>query len=285
VRIIISVDMEGASGIVTGSETGYPRRRLDNPEAALDYLTGRKWLTGDVNAAVEGAIEAGATSFVLHDSHGDDYRNVILDDLNPAVEVVRGAPITLFEYEDLDRTYDAAFLIAMHARAGQPAILSHVFSWPLMREVRINGLPVGESQLSAALAGCFGIPTVLITGDDVACEEMKACTNGQIETAVVKHSLSRYAAHCLPLATARDRIRQAAHRAIERIGEIAPYRFEPPIALEVDFNDRQIAGYVSWMPEVVSNGDCTVSFTSDDFLSAFKALLAMFWIATSRLSP
>lgn len=284
-KIVISVDMEGASGIVAGGETGYPSRPIGDPEAAADYLTGRKWLTGDVNAAVGGALEAGATSFVLHDSHGADSRNVILDDLNPAVEVVRGAPIPLFEYEDLDSGYDAAFLIAMHGRAGQPAVISHVLDWPLLREVRINGLPVAESQLSAALAGCFGIPTVLITGDDVACEEMKACTNGQIETAVVKYSLSRYAAHCLPLPTARDRIRQAAHRAIGRIGEIAPYRFEPPIRLEVDFNDRQIAWYVSWMPEVVSNGDCTVSFTSDDFLSAFKALLAMFWIATSRLSP
>jgi D-amino peptidase len=285
VRIIISADMEGASGIVTGSETGYPRRRLDNPEAAVDYLTGRKWLTGDVNAAVEGAIEAGATSFVLHDSHGDDYRNVILDDLNPAVEVVRGAPITLFEYEDLDRTYDAAFLIAMHARAGQPAILSHVFSWPLLREVRINGLPAGESQLSAALAGYYGIPTVLITGDDIACEEMKAFTGGQIETAVVKRALSRYAARCAPLAIARDCIRRAACRAVKRIGEIAVCRYEPPITLEVDFNDRQIAWYVSWMPGVRYNGDSTVSFTNNDFLCVFKALLAMFWIAASRLSP
>jgi D-amino peptidase len=284
-KILISVDMEGASGIVTSRETGYPRRAVGDPEATPDYLAARRWLTGDVNAAVEGAIEAGATTFVLHDSHGLDYRNVILDELHPAVEVVRGMPVIFYEPDDLDAGYDAAFLIAMHARAGRPGVLSHVLDWPRLREVRINGQPAGESQLTAALAGHFDIPTVLITGDDVVCEEMKTWTGGQIETAAVKHSLSRYAVRCLPLATARERIRQAACRAVKRIGEIQPSRYEPPITLEVDLDDRQIARYVSWMPQVGYDGDCTVSYTGGDFLSIYKALLAMFWIATSGLNP
>src|SRR4030066_248005 len=130
-------------------------------------------------------------------------------------------------------------MIAMHARAGQPGVLSHVIDWPLLREVRINGQAVGESQITAALAGHFGIPTVLITGDDLVCEEMKAWTNGQIETAVVKQSMSRYAARCLPLAVARERIHQAAYRAVLRIKEIQLSRYEPPITLEVDLIDRQ----------------------------------------------
>ncbi len=284
-KILISVDMEGASGIVTGRETGYPRHPVSDPQTTPDYLAGRRWLTGDVNAAIEGAMEAGATAFVLHDSHGFDYRNVDLDELHPAVEVIRGLPIIFYEYEDLDDSYDAAFLIAMHARAGQPGVLSHVLDWPLLREVRINGQPVGESEITAALAGHFGIPTVLITGDDVVCAEMAAWTGGQIETAVVKKSLSRYAVRCLPLAEARERIRQAARRAVERIGEIQPRRYEPPITLEVDFEDRQVAWYVSWMPQVEYDGDGTVSYTDDDFLNVYKSLLAMLWIAESRLSP
>ncbi|MCD6290666.1 MAG: M55 family metallopeptidase [Anaerolineae bacterium] len=284
-NILISVDMEGASGIVTSRECGYPRNPVGDPEANPDYLAGRRWLTGDVNAAVEGAINAGATSFVLHDSHGLNYRNVVLDELHPAVEAVRGAPIIFFELGDLSKAYDAVFLIAMHARAGRRALLSHVLSWPLLREVRINGQPVGESQITAALAGHFGIPTVLITGDDVVCEEMKASTGEQIETAVVKYSLSRYAARCLPFSVARERIREAAHRAVKRIGEIEPLRYSAPITLEVDLNDRQVAWYISWMPEVRYNGDRTVSYTGDDFLSVYRALMAMFWIATSQLNP
>jgi D-amino peptidase len=284
-KILISADIEGASGVIGGRECGYPSRPVGDSQATPDYRAARRWLTGDVNAAVEGAIEVGASTFVLHDSHGLDYRNVDLDDLHPAVEVIRGMPIIFYEYEDLDASYTAAFLIAMHSRAGQGGAHSHVLSWPLLREVRINGRPVGESEITAALAGYFGIPTVLITGDDVVCEEMSAWTNGQIETAVVKHALSRYAVRTLPLATARERIRQAARRAVERVGEITPSRFEPPITLELDLSNRQIAWYISWMPQVKYDGDCTVSYTGDDFLSVYTALLAMFWVATSELNP
>ncbi|OGO35185.1 MAG: hypothetical protein A2Z16_16215 [Chloroflexi bacterium RBG_16_54_18] len=284
-KILISVDMEGASGIVTSREVGYPRHLVADPETMPDYLDGRRYLTGDINAAVEGAIEAGASAFVVHDSHGLDYRNVILDELHPAVELVRGMPIIFYEQDDLNNSYNGAFMIAMHARAGQPGVLSHVIDWPLLREVRINGQAVGESQITAALAGHFGIPTVLITGDDLVCEEMKAWTNGQIETAVVKQSMSRYAARCLPLAVARERIHQAAYRAVQRIKEIQLSRYEPPITLEVDLIDRQVARYVSWMPKIRYDGDCIVSYTGDDFLNVFRAFTAMVWIATSSLNP
>jgi len=285
-KIVISVDMEGASGIVTGRETGYPRVAAGDPEATPDYLTARDWLTADVNAAVEGAIEAGATGFVLHDTHGCDRRNVVLDQLHPAVEVVRGAPIIFFDYRDLSTSsYDAAFLIAMHARAGEAGVISHVLDWPLLREVRVNGQPVGESQLTAALAGHYGIPTVLITGDNVVCNDMKAWTRGQIQTAAVKQSLSRYAVRCLPLEEARRRIRQAAYDAVKNAGKATPMRFEPPITLEVELADREVAWYVSWMPGIGHDGDRTVSFTGGDFLEVYKALLAMFWIATSALNP
>jgi D-amino peptidase len=284
-KILISVDMEGASGIASFRETGYPRVPLSDPQASPDYLTGRKWLTGDVNAAVEGAIEAGATSFVVHDSHGGNMRNLNLDDLHPSVETVRGMPITLYEYEDLDDSYDAAFLIAMHARAGEPGFISHVFDWPLLREVRINGQPVGESEISAALASHFGIPTVLITGDDLVCAAMDEWTDGQIETAVVKKSFSRYAVRCLPLDRARQEIREAARRSLQRLADIEPRGFEAPIKLEVDINDRQIAGYVAWMPGIQYDGNSTVSYTGENFLEVYKALLAMFWIAESKLNP
>jgi D-amino peptidase len=284
-KVLISVDLEGASGIVTARECGYPEKPIGDPEATPDYLNARSLLTGDVNAAVEGAIKAGAAEFVLHDSHGLNYRNINLNDLHPSVEVISGMPIIFYEYEDLNNSYDAAFMIAMHARAGQAGIISHVLEWPLIREVRINGLPVGESQLTAAIAGINNIPTVLITGDDVVCNEIKDWTRGEIETAIVKKSLSRYCARCLPLDVARERIRQAAFRAIQRVGEIKPSRFEPPITLEVEFNDRQIAWYVSWMPETKYNGDRTVSYTHENYLSVYKSLLAMFWIANSKLSP
>jgi D-amino peptidase len=285
-KILISVDMEGASGIVTQRECGYPfGKALVDPESSPDYISGKRWLTGDVNAAVEGAIQAGATEFVVHDSHGLNYRNLLLDELHPAVEAVRGMPIIFYEFDDLaEGEYDAAFLIAMHARAGQPGAISHVLDWPLIREVRVNGRPVGESELTAALAGYFGIPTVLITGDSLVCEEMISWTQGQIETAIVKKSLSRYATRCLPLEKARRIIFDSAHRAVKRIGEIKPSGFKAPTTLEVDLTDRQVAKYCSWMPQISYDDAYTVSYIDDDYLRVFKALLAILWIAESKLN-
>ena len=83
----------------------------------------------------------------------------------------------------------------------------------------------------------------------------------------------------------RERIRQAAHKAVLRIGEITPSRFDPPITLELELNDRQVAQYVAWMPGVKYDGDRCVSYTDNDFFAIYKALLAMFWIAVSRLNP
>jgi D-amino peptidase len=285
-RIVISADIEGISGLVRDRESGYPKVAIGDVEANPDYLQARKWLTEDINAAVQGAKEAGATAFVVHDSHGAYYRNIDLDELDPAVEYVGGRPIIFYDYDDLDGAgYDAAFMVGMHARAGQKGILSHILDWPLLREVRLNGQPVGESQVTAALAGYYGIPTVLITGDDVICAEIKAWAQGGIETAVVKKSLSRYAGHLLPLWQARQRIRQAASRAVQRIGQTPPSRYETPVRLEVDLLDREIARYISWMPQIAYDGDCTVAYTSDDFLRVYKALCAVLWMATSRINP
>ena len=123
--------------------------------------------------------------------------------------------------EDLDESYDAAFLIGMHARAGLPGVISHILDWPLLQEW-LNGEPVGESQVTVALASYYNIPTVLITGDDLVCQEIKDWTGGQIETAVVKKALTRYAARCLPLGEARARIREAARQAVRTAWERSP---------------------------------------------------------------
>lgn len=279
-RIVISADIEGVSGVASLKETG-----TEGAGGPADYQMAQRWLTGDVNAAVEGAMEAGAASFVLHESHGLDLRNVLLDDLHPAVEVVRGRPIIFYEEADLGRGYDGAFLIGMHARAGESAILSHVLSWPLLRDVRVNGQPVGEAELTISLAASYGIPTVLITGDDRVCLDVQRWSGGQIEAAVVKYSLSRYAARCLPLIEARERIRQAAQRAVERLKSARPVGFTPPITLEVELVEREIARSVAWMPELGYDGDRTVRYVGESFRQVYRVLLAIFWVATSRMNP
>ncbi len=279
-RILISADLEGASGVVSARECG----RVGGDPASADYERAKRWLTDDINAAVEGAMEAGATSFVVHDSHGLDQRNILLDDLHPLVEVVRGQPVIFCEEADLARGYDGAFLVAMHSRAGEAAILSHVLNWPLLREVRLNGKPVGEAELTVALAASYSIPTLLITGDDRVCLDIQRWSAGQIEAAVVKYSLSRYAARCLPLIEARERIRNAARQAVSRLREAKPLALAGSISLEVEFCERDLARRVAWMPQVSYDGERTVRYADADFRRVYRALLAMFWMAASPLN-
>lgn len=275
-RILISADIGGASGVANEQECG-------PTEGA--YEQARRWLTADINAAAEGAMEAGATAFVVHDSHGPGHQNVVLDKLHPLVEVVRGRPLVFYEEADLARGYDAAFMVGMHSRAGERAILSHVQSQPLLHDVRLNGQPVREAQLTAALAGAYSIPTVLITGDDRVCMDAQRWSGGAIEAAVVKYSLSCNATRCLSLVEAQERIRRAAERAVRQVHDSRPSVLQPPLTLELEFENREIAQAVSWMPGIGYNGRRTVSYVDGDFRQVYRVLLAALWIATSRLNP
>jgi D-amino peptidase len=268
-RILISADVEGASGVVS----------LDGCDAD-GCLAARRWLTGDVNAAVEGAMEAGTTSFVLHDGLRQGRETVLLDELHPAVEVVRGRPIILFEEADLARGYDGLFLVGMHKRGGQGRSLLP----SMVAEVRLNGQAVGEPELAAALAGAYGIPTLLVTGDDRACLDVQRWSGGKIEAGVVKYALSRGTARCLPLIEARERIRTAARQAVERAAKARPLAPSSPVTLEVEFAEREVARRVAWMPPLGYDGDRTVRYTNGDYRQAHRALLAMLAIATSPLA-
>jgi len=271
-RILISIDLEGASGVVN----------LDGTDTEA-CLAARRWLTGDVNAAVEGAMEAGTTSFVLHDSHGLGRESVLLDELHPAVEVVRGHPIVFFEEADLARSYDGAFFIGMHARGGQSALLGHRLV-PGVVQVRLNGQPVGEAELAAALAGAYGVPALLVTGDDRACLDVQRWSGGTVEAGVVKYVLSRGTARCLPLIEARERIRVAARQAVERAAKARPLAPTAPVTLEVAFVEREVARHVAWMPQVTYDGDRVVRYTDREYRQVHRALLAMLAIAASPLA-
>jgi len=272
-RILISTDLEGASGVVSLRST-----------QADAYLAARRWLTGDVNAAVEGAMEAGSVSFVLHDGHRLGQEVILLDELHPAVEVVRGRPIVFFEEADLARGYDGAFLIGMHARAGQSAVLGHCLVPGVVAEVRLNGQAVGEPELAATLAGSYGIPTLLVSGDDHVCLDVQRWSSGKIEAAVVKYALSRDAARCLPLIEARERIRSAARQAVQRVGKARAFAPPSPVTIEVEFAEREVARRVAWMPQLAYDGSRSVRYTDADFRQAYRALLAMLAIATSPLA-
>lgn len=183
-RIYISVDMEGVSGVT---------RWQDVITSGQDYQRARSWMTADVNAAVAGARAAGATEIVVEENHGVEMlTNLLLDEIDSEVDVVRGIPRRgITTIAALDGSYDAMFLIGHHAKVGDfPGFGAHTISYEEYSDVRLDGHTVSEGEIFATVAAQLGVPTALIAGDDVVCAEMAKVVPG-IETAVVKEAMSR----------------------------------------------------------------------------------------------
>jgi D-amino peptidase len=275
-RVVVSVDIEGATGIVSRKEVF---------EGEIDYEKGREYLTRDVNAAVEGAVEAGAHRIVLHDSHGLDHRNLLFDKVHPAAEITRGTPILFFEA--LKPEFDACFLVALHSSHDESkGVLNHLFSSIHFRSVRVNGKPICEGEITAAIAGHYNIPTVLVTGDDVTCAEMKRFIPG-IETAVVKYAISRLAARCLPFAKTEAIIRDAAKRAIlnAKEGNVEPYRYRGTKDLEIELRTPYQAEVISDLTKAKLKGLSTLSYPAPDALEVYRFLKLVLYLANSSMIP
>ena len=277
-KIFISVDMEGVSGVT---------RWEDVITRGQDYQRARSWMTGDVNAAVEGARAAGATEFVVEENHGvEALCNLMLDEIDPDVEVVRGQPRGgATTMAALDDSFDAMFLVGHHAKVGDyPGICAHTISYGEYRDVRLAGRSVSEGEIFATAAAQQGVPTALITGDDIVAAELSRVCPG-IETAIVKRALSRTAAAIVPPARARRIIASAAQRAVERVraGEIAPLEFATPFSMEVDLqsalSDAAREAFTLRFPEFQLVGDRTVAFLEADMHRAYRMAVIVQFIA------
>jgi D-amino peptidase len=219
---------------------------------------------------------------VLHDTHGCDFRNILLDELHPAAEVVRGLPVLFFE--QLRPGYDACFLVAAHAGPHRTeALLSHLYT-SQFQEVRFNGTPVGEGEVTAAMAGALSIPTTLVTGDDVVCADMRAAIP-DIETAVVKISLSRYAAHCLPLDRTHSILKESAYRALQNLDQRRPFAYEGVIELDVLCDTGYHARLYANMGRAKWDGYKGVHHTADDIWEAYRFLTLGLYLLSSPLVP
>jgi D-amino peptidase len=283
VRVFISVDMEGISGVT---------RWADVVTTGQDYQKARSWLTADVNAAVEGARRAGATEFVVEENHGVEMLcNVVLDEIDPEVEVVRGLPrggaTTL---AGLDDSFDAMFLVGHHAAAGDyPGICAHTISYGEYRAVRCNGRPISEGEIFVTVAAALGVPTALIAGDDVVCKRLSDAVPG-IETACVKRALSHTAGVIVPPLRAQRIIADSAERALRRLaaGEIALSAPEPPYEFEIELrrplSDEGRQAFTERFPEFTLDGDRTVSWCDDDMHLCYRRAAITSYIATQPAS-
>jgi D-amino peptidase len=211
VRIYISADMEGITGLVGAG---------DVQPGGADYEVGRVMMTEDVNAAVRGAIAADATEILVNDAHGP-MRNIIPDQLHPAARLIRGRPKPMGMLEGLDPSFDAALCIGYHARAGTLGVLSHSFMGHEIEDMWLDDKPTGEIGLTHATAAAFGVPVVVLTGDDAACAEA-ADWDPAVRTVPVKKARDRFAAELLPVREARQEIEKAVAAGLQAaLGETA----------------------------------------------------------------
>ena len=267
-RVYISVDMEGVAGVVHEDQTN-----PTDPRCAPEYARFRRLMTAEANAAIQGAVDAGATRILVNDSHWT-MRNLLTEELHEAAELLSGGPKPRSMMEGIDGGYDAALCIGYHARAGtRAAILDHTYTDRLI-DVRLNGRSVGELGLNAALAGVFDVPVVLVSGDAALATEAHDLLGDEVATVIVKEAVGRHAARSLAPAVACRRIREAATKALKRKGA-KPFTVEAPITLEADFSKTVEADMAELVPGSMRTSGRTVAFTHHDYKEVFRAWRAM----------
>lgn len=261
-KVYISADMEGVAGAVTGEQLG---------PSGFEYARFREYVTEEVNAAIRAARGAGATEILVSDSHGNG-QNLLLDRLPEDVTVVRSWPRPLMMMEGIDATFDAALLIGYHASTTNPAgVRAHTLSSATLAAVRLDGREMSEAGISAAIAGHFGVPVVMISGDDAAVEEARATVGDGLDGAVVKWNLGFHSARTLLPAAARRRIEAAVREGLATRDDVAPYRLEGPVELELTFKNYMPAQVLAYLPSVERVDAHTVRFVGRDMpeVSAF----------------
>ena len=260
-RVYISADMEGVTAAVTGDQLG---------PSGFEYGRFREILTDEVLAAIEAAREAGATEILVSDSHGNG-ENLLVDRLPQDIQLVRSWPRPLMMMEGIDETFDAAVFIGYHSGTGNPrGVRAHTMSSATLAGLRLNGVEMPEAGVNAAIAGHFGVPVVMISGDDAIAEEATRII-GDLETAVVKRSLGFHSARTLMPAAGQALIRERVGAALARVGDFEPFRLEGPVRLELTFKNYMPAEMLAYLPNVERVDAHTVAFVGRDMpeVSAF----------------
>ncbi len=266
-RVFISVDMEGISGVVSWPQT--------NP-GQFDYDRMRRLMTQEANAAIEGAFEAGATEVLVNDSH-DGMRNIMLEDLNPEARLITGDHKPMSMMEGCGPDFDAVFLIGYHSQASSTGVLNHTYTTRVVH-YSVNGKVVGETGMNAYIAGYHGVPVVLVSGDSVVAAEAKELL-GTVEAVAVKDPKSQFAASCLHPTKARALIKEAAVRALKNLDKYKPLTPPAPSTVRLMFNASVYADSAAIMPGAVRIDPLTVEFTAPEYLTAYRGARTMMHLA------
>jgi D-amino peptidase len=267
-RVLVSVDMEGIGG-VTG--------RQDVSPGTPSYERFRRWMTREANAVVEGCFDGGATSVVVNDSHGLA-RNLLYEELDERAELISGYNKPLNQLQGIDGA-DAVMFVGYHARAGTAeAILDHTKAGAVTGYFWLNGMDAGELDINAAVAGCFGVPIVLVAGDDKLVAQA-AVTCPQAQHVVVKEAISELAARLLPRKEVLSRLREAAETGVRNYREVPVTRVEGLQVLRIRFTRTGYAESAARWPTATRIDTRTIELAGTDLVEVFRAVLCVIDLA------
>jgi D-amino peptidase len=270
-KILVAVDMEGITGVTTWDQV--------TPGHA-EYARFRKLMTQDVNAAIRGAFEAGAEEVIVADGHWNG-SNILIEELDSRAKLNTGSPSPFSMMQGIDESVDGVMFIGYHARNGTPnAILDHTWSRMTVANVWLNDMLTGEYGLNGAVAGHFGVPVIMVSGDQTACAQVVEIL-GDMETAVVKQATGRYAAECLPPQMTQEMIFMSAARAVTRLqdGDVPdPFVVDMPVRVTVEFFTSDMADRASKIPFTQRDGT-RISLTTQEMASAYSGFRSMVTLA------
>jgi D-amino peptidase len=270
-KILIATDMEGITGVTTWDQV--------TPGHA-EYARFRRLMTQDVNAAIRGAFEAGADEIIVADGHWNG-SNILVEELDPRAKLNTGSPSPLSMMQGIDETVDGVMFVGYHARNGMPnAVLDHTWSSRTVVNLWLNNMLTGEYGLNAALAGHFGAPVIMVSGDQTACAEVEALV-GDVERAIVKNATGRYSAECLPPQMTHEMIFTSAARAVSRLADgdsPDPFVLDSPIRVTVEFFTSDMADRASLLPGSRREA-IRVSLAGQDMIMAYRGFRALVMLA------
>ena len=256
-KILISVDMEGIAGVVTGAQLG---------PTGFEYQRFRQFMTDETLAAIDGAIEAGAKEIVVADSHGNG-QNLLIEKLPDDVLIIRSWPRRFGMVAGIDESFDGVMLIGYHASTHNPeGVRAHTFSSAKLTKVSVNDISVSEGMWVAMVAGHFNVPVIMISGDNIATKEVKDFL-GDVEVAVVKEAMGFHSAKTRTPAMAVKIIKEASNRAVKKIKNSKPYKLQgADVRLEVSFKNYQPSEILAYLSIVERIDSHTISFVGKDMV-------------------
>ena len=270
--LFVSVDMEGCATLVHWDEV--------RPSADVAYERARRLMTAEVNAALAGVFEAGAADVVVNDSHSA-MRNLVAGDLDQRAHVLSGRLKPLFMLQGIERGADAAFFVGYHGAIGDgEAVMGHTYSPRVIFECRLNGEPVGETTINAALAGRYGVPVALVSGDRTTLDEVGRNIPWAIGVET-KTSIGYFSAEGRSPHDVCALLRTGAAEALSRLPQMRPFALPTPITMEIDTMRTSQADLLELVPGMRRTGARTVAYSADDFGAIYRALMCVIYLGAA----